>query len=139
MRWARPPGTQIFIYDFSELEAQRQNGWSAYACRHGSDVEVLLRFRADTLDYEYVISGSAAPLYPFIQQVHSIFGSNSFSPKDLYVEAGVSRSTAHRYIDRLHRAEVLRKRGHGNYVLTATALALKGKELTWPPAPAEGF
>ena len=78
----------------------------------------MVRFREETLDYELVIHGAAAPLFAEILDLKSHFGSKAFSPKDLYQNVGMSRATAHRMVTRLLLAGAVRKQGHGRYVLT---------------------
>jgi DNA-binding IclR family transcriptional regulator len=82
---------------------------------------MVLSFRAASLDYEHVLEGGAAALYPTVLHLQSEFGETTFTPKDLSQATGSSRATAHRQIDRLHRAGVLRKRAFGLYELDASA------------------
>jgi hypothetical protein len=42
--------------------------------RHSSDIEMLLRFRKEALDFEHVLEGGAAPFYPLILQIKTAFG-----------------------------------------------------------------
>ena len=70
----------------------------------GRDLEMVLRFRKETLDFEFVIAGGAASLYPELLRLKTAFGTNAFSPKNLTFETGLSRTAAHRLIARLYRA-----------------------------------
>jgi RecA-family ATPase len=109
--------SQIFVSRFAELEGAAPERLIRIRGRHSEDLEMVLRFRKETLDYEYVLEGGAAPLYPLILQIRTAFGTQSFGPKELCHATGVSRATAHRQIDRLFRAGALSKRGFGDYVL----------------------
>jgi RecA-family ATPase len=86
--------------------------------RHGEDLQLVLRFRKDTLDYEHVHESAAAPLYPVMKQIHAEFGADKFGIKELSHATGVSRVTAFRQIDRLRQADVIRRLSYGEYVLT---------------------
>jgi hypothetical protein len=86
--------------------------------RHPADVYLVLRFRKDSLDHEWVLENSAAELYPVMKQIQGEFSSKEpFGAKDLSQATGVSRATAYRQIDRLRYAGAIRKIGRGEYVL----------------------
>lgn len=108
---------QINISRFADLEGAAPERLVRLRGRHLSDVEMVLRFRKDTLDYEHVLEGGAAVFYPLLLQIENAFGSQPFGPKELCHATGVSRATAHRQIDRLHRSGALFKRGYGEYTL----------------------
>ena len=109
--------SQMFISRFPDLDGAAPERLVRIRGRHSEDLEMVLRFRKETLDYEHVLEGGAAVLYPAVLQLRSAFGSQAFSPKELTHVTGLSRATAHRQIDRLYRAGVLQKRGFGEYVL----------------------
>ena len=109
---------QIHISRFAELDSNAPERLVRVRGRHLEGNEVVLRFRKETLDHEYLLEGGAAPFYPLILQIQAAFETRTFSPKDLSQETGVSRATAHRQIDRLYRSGALVKRGYGEYVLT---------------------
>ena len=128
MHWAqRAAGTfamsaatevQIHISRFGELDSMATERLVRIQGRHLDGTELVLRFRKATLDYECILEGDAAALYPLMRQIQSTMGAQVFSPKELSQLTGVSRSTAHRQIDRLHRAGALTKRGFGEYMVT---------------------
>lgn len=107
---------QIHISRFGELDTNSPERLVRIRGRHLEGVEMVLRFRRDSLDYEHVLEGGAAPLYPLVLQIQTTFGSQPFGAKELAHATGVSRATAHRQIDRLYRAGALTKRGFGEYV-----------------------
>jgi len=109
--------SQIFISRFPELEGAAAERLVRIRGRHSQDLEMVLRFRKETLDYEHVLEGGAATLYPLLLQFRGAFGSNIFSPKELARATGLSIATSHRHIDRLYRAGAIQKRGFGEYVL----------------------
>ena len=88
--------------------------------RHLEDREMVLRFRKETLDYEFVLEGGAASMYPLVVQIKQEFGTQAFTPKALCGATGISRATAHRHIAQLLRAEALTKVAYGEYVLAAS-------------------
>lgn len=106
---------QIVISRFHEIDGPER--LVRMRVRHGDDLEMVLRFRKETLDYEHVLAGCAASSYPLIRQISADFGSRSFGPKELMDATGISRATAHRQISRLSDAGVLAKHGYGEYVL----------------------
>jgi len=85
--------------------------------RHTGGVELVIRFRKETLDQELILEGGGAPLYPEICMLRQTFGKSAFSPKDYQEATGSSRQTSTRHIARLVQADALRKKGYGEYVL----------------------
>jgi hypothetical protein len=108
---------QVFISRFADLDTASPERLVRVRGRHCTDVEMVLRFRKETLDYEHVLEGGAAPHYPLLLQIQLAFRKQSFTPKDLCMATGVARATSFRQIERLCRAGALQKRGHGEYVL----------------------
>jgi len=108
---------QIFISRFPDLDIAASERLIRVRGRHHEDLEAVLRFRKETLDFEHVLEGGAASCYPLLLQLRNEFGTEVFGPKELSHRTGVSRATAHRQIDRLHRSGVLTKRGYGDYSL----------------------
>jgi hypothetical protein len=106
----------IQVSRFSELDGPERLV-RIRARRHEADVQMVLRFRKDTLDHEHVLESSAAPLYPVMKQIMADIGTAPFGIKDLAQATGASRATAYRQIDRLRYAGVLQKTGRGQYVL----------------------
>jgi Fic family protein len=87
--------------------------------RHIQGTEIALRFRQETLDHEHILEGGAAPYYPLLLQLQTAFGSQAFGAKEISQSTGVSRATAHRQIDRLHRGGALVKLAFGDYTIAA--------------------
>lgn len=108
---------QINISRFADLDNAVPERLVRIRGRHFEDLEMVIRFCAETLSFDYVLKGGAASLYPVLLQIETAFGRDAFSPKDLAHATGWSRATAHRHIDRLHRAGALDKRGFGNYAV----------------------
>ena len=109
--------SQMFISRFPELDGASPERLVRIRGRHSEDLEMVLRFRKETLDYEHVLAGGAAVLYPAVVQLRTAFGDQPFSPKDMAHATGLGISTVHRHISRLYRADAVRKRGYGEYVL----------------------
>jgi hypothetical protein len=108
---------QIHISRFADLPGAAPERLVRVRGRHCADLELVLKFRPENLDYEHVLEGGSAPLYPLLLQIQTAFQNRPFGPKELCHETGVSRTTAHRQIERLFRAGALTKRGFGEYVL----------------------
>jgi AAA domain len=110
--------SQMHVSRFRDLDGNAPERLIRIRGRHQEGLELVVRFRKGTLDHEHVLEGGAAPLFPLIAQLQTAFGAQPFGPKELTHATGVSRATAHRQIDRLYRADVLTKRGYGEYVLS---------------------
>jgi RecA-family ATPase len=113
---------QIVVARFPDLDIAAPERLVRILGRHMEDLEMVLRFRKEGLDYQHVIEGGASSAYPLILQIHTTFGSQAFGPKQLTHETGVSRATASRQVDKLFRAGALTKRGYGEYVLDGVKL-----------------
>lgn len=109
--------SQIFISRFPDLDGAAPERLVRIRGRHSEDLEMVLRFNKETLSFEYVLDGAAAPLYPFIVELRAAFGQRPFSPKELTHATGLSVATVHRQLGRLYGAGAVQKRGFGEYVL----------------------
>jgi hypothetical protein len=109
---------QIHIRRFSELEGDAPERLVRIRGRHQKGVEMVIQFRAATLDHKLLLEGGASSLYPLVMQIQTAFGTQPFSPKDMSHQLGSSRATAHRQLTRLYKAGALEKRGYGEYVVT---------------------
>jgi hypothetical protein len=110
--------TQVHLSRFRDLDGGAAERLVRIQGRHSGDAYVVLRFRKDTLDFEWVLEGGAAEFYPVLKQIKAEL-SGTFGPKELSQATGVSRATAHRIIARLRFAGVLDKVGFGQYRLSA--------------------
>jgi len=108
---------QIHISRFKDLDGNAPERLVRVRGRHQGDLEAVLRFQKESLNYEHVLEGGAAPLFPLVLQLQTTFAGQAFGPKELSHSTGVSRATANRQIDRLYRANALTKRGYGEYVV----------------------
>lgn len=111
------PVSQIYISRFDDLEPVAPERLVQLRGRHGDDKELLLRFRKESLDYEFVLEGAGAALYPLVKEIQEHFQRKKFSPKELHLATGVSISTANRQLSRLLRADVLARPFTGEYQL----------------------
>jgi RecA-family ATPase len=85
--------------------------------RHSSDLYLALRFQKQTLGYEYVLEGGAAPLYPLLRRISGEFQKEPFTIKMLMDRTELSKAHAYRQIDRLRRADAVAKLEGNEYVL----------------------
>lgn len=108
---------QLHISRFRDLLDKAPERLVHIRMRHGADYQSVVRFRVPTLDYETVIEGEAASMFPELLGIYSEFGDRPFSPKDLYQSTGVSRATASRNIARLKASGALSRRGTGDYAI----------------------
>jgi hypothetical protein len=75
--------SQIHVSRFRELEGNAPERLVRIRGRHQEGLEMVVRFRKDTLDHEYVLEGGAAALYPLLRQIQADLGSQTFGPKEL--------------------------------------------------------
>jgi hypothetical protein len=105
----------IHVARFLELEDNAPERIVRIRMRHGEDLQLVLRFRKETLDYQIAFEGTAADCYPLLLDIRHAFPDKQFTPQDLSRETGVSRQTATRQIHRLLYHGAIRKEGHGSY------------------------
>jgi hypothetical protein len=103
---------QIHVSRFADLDIAAPERLVRMRARHATDVHLVLRFREKTEDYEHVIESGAAAFYPLMRQIQAEFGDVPFGVGELTQATGVSRATAHRWLDRLRFAGVLHKIQH---------------------------
>jgi len=112
----------IHIARFRELPGDAPERLIQGRGRHLKGFEAVIRFRETTLDYELVLEGPGAPLYVEITQINNEFGERTFSQKELYQQAGMSRTSAFRICQRLAAAGVLTRVRYGEYRLDPDVL-----------------
>lgn len=108
---------QLHLSRFSELASDSPDRLLRVRGRQQAGREMVLRFRPDRLDYEHVLAGPAAPLWPVIAEIAAHFKTGDFTPKELTHATGLSRRTVHRYVADLFRAGAVIKHGFGSYRL----------------------
>ena len=111
---------QIHISRYSEFAGAAPERLIRVRGRHLADLELVLRLRPESLNYEFILDGGGAPFYPLLLQIKRDFAEKSFGPKDLSLATGISRATINRNIQQLLQSDVLRKRAYGEYVLAVT-------------------
>jgi hypothetical protein len=108
---------QIHITRFGELDTMAPERLVRIRGRHQDGAEMVLRFRRESLDYEWIMEGGGSPLYPLFLELRTTFGAEPFGPKELAHATGLSRRSANRHIDQLYRGDLLSRRGYGQYVV----------------------
>lgn len=108
---------QLHICRFPDSDSNALERLVHMRCRHGKGNELAVCFREETLDYRILIEGAAAPFLPVIRQIQNTFKSQSFTPKDLCFETGMSRASAHRCLAPLLNTDILTRRETGVYAL----------------------
>ncbi len=108
---------QINISRFEHLDNSSPERLIRIRGRHSADLELVLRFRKETLNFEHVLEGSAASEYPLLLQIQSAFNGSAFGPKELLMATGLSLATVNRKIGKLCHAGALQKCGYGEYRL----------------------
>jgi hypothetical protein len=107
---------QVHMSRFADMDSAATERLVRIRGRHAADVQAVLRFRKETLDFEFLLEGGAAEHYPTIRQIQAELGRDvAFGPKELSGVMGFSRASAFRLIARLRGAGALQKRGHGQY------------------------
>jgi hypothetical protein len=108
---------QIHVSRFPDLDIGATERLVRMRPRHGVDVHMVLRFREKTEDYEYVLESGAAADYPLMKQIQTEFADRQFGVGELTGATGASRSTAHRWLNRLLFAGAIQKNQHHEYKL----------------------
>jgi hypothetical protein len=108
---------QAHMSRFADLDGASTERLVRIRGRHSADAQIVLRFQKETLNFEFLLEGSAAELYPVMRQIHFDLGATPFGPKEFAEATGASRATAFRLMSRLRSAGALQRRGHGQYVL----------------------
>ena len=81
---------------FPEMDGAAPGAMVRIRGRHCEDLEMVLRIRKDTLDFEHVLEGGAATLYPVLLQLKVAFRvANPSRPSDLSHATGLSIAAAH--------------------------------------------
>jgi hypothetical protein len=111
---------QLHVSRYRDLDSNAPERLIRIRGRHQAGLELVARFSVDTLSHDFVLAGSAAPVFPLIAQIREAFGGGVFGPKELSQALAISRPTAHRHIERLRSAGVINRRGYGEYLLVAS-------------------
>ena len=110
--------SQIHIARFAGTPMKSKERLVRVIGRHLDGVEFVMRFRASTLDYEFILEGSAASVYPQLVRLRNIYrAGQSFTWKDL-MASGYGRSRTFEMLQVLLDCDVLTKPSYGSYALT---------------------
>jgi hypothetical protein len=85
--------------------------------RRAGDLQLVLRFQKETLNYKHVLEGDAVPDFPLLRQIQAEFGGMPFSIKQLCAVTGLKHTHAYRKINQLRRADAVIKHDQGEYLL----------------------
>jgi hypothetical protein len=103
--------TLIFLERFPELEDD-QTRLVRIRSRHLASKELVIRLRAETLDFDFVMEGAASRDYPEIRHLwHQFPSAQAFSARQITDELGWPRTTAYRLLRRLTWCGILIKTG----------------------------
>jgi hypothetical protein len=108
---------EIHISRFPELPATADERLLQVRGRRLRGLELVVRFRPETYDYEFVLEGPASQYYPELERMRQVFADRTFSGKDICTDLGLPRPTAYRMIARLLSGGVLIRSGYGKYKL----------------------
>jgi hypothetical protein len=109
--------SQIHLSRFAELESGAPQRLVRIRGRHSDDTQLVLKFRKETLDFEFVMDGPRAEHYVVLQQIDAELGAAEFGPKELGQVTGLSRSAVTRLLARLRNTGGLTKKAYGKYQL----------------------
>jgi hypothetical protein len=107
--------TAIFIDKIPDLGIGAPQRLVRIEGRHTGESAHVLRFRAETLDYEHIFEGDAAQFWPEVIALRNEFVQQPFSPKDVMEKMGGSRQTITRLLNRLVAGGAIQRNGYGNY------------------------
>jgi hypothetical protein len=111
---------QIHMSRYPELDINEPARWLRVRGRHQDDLEMVVRLRKETLDYEFVFEGSAAALYPDVQQLKCEFGYKVFTPDQFGKATGLRHAQIYRNLKKLVGSGVVTKNSRGEYQLDGT-------------------
>jgi hypothetical protein len=106
---------QMQVSRFAELDIKAPERLIRIRGRHAADTHLVIRYRKETEDYDFVLENSAAELFPLLKQIHAEFADKTFAPADLAESTGLSRQTITRKIERLREANLLIRLKYGQY------------------------
>jgi hypothetical protein len=106
--------SQIYIARYPDLPNERLVRLMG---RSLDSLEMTLRFQKETLNYEWVLEGAGALHYAFIRDIQTEFKGQPFTAKNLYLNLGLARATAYRWLLILLRAGAVYKTGDDQYRL----------------------
>jgi hypothetical protein len=118
---------QIHVSRFAEFDTNAPERLVRVRGRHLDGVELVLRFRRETLDHEHVLEGGSAPVYPLVLQLQREFGNRAFSVKEMTQATGLSRATVHRQLNRLCQSGAVSRRAYGEYAVAVKATCDTGE------------
>lgn len=99
--------TQIVLGRFRELAVNDPARLVSVRGRHLEGLQAVVHFCADTLDYDFILEGAAAPLYPELCRLLRAFRAETFDNKKVQEKTGWSRSKAYDVLSALTMAGVL--------------------------------
>lgn len=102
--------TQIVLSRFPGLPLNDPARLVSVRGRHLEGLQAVLRFRPETLDYDFILEGAIAPLYPELSKLlHGLRGRASFDGKEAVEHSGWSRSKTYDVLAALTMAGILTK------------------------------
>lgn len=109
--------SQIHMSRFQDLESGAPQRLVRIRGRHADDTQMVLRFRKESLDFEFIMDGPKAEHYPILRQIEAELHNTEFGPKELGQATGLSRQSITRLISKLCGAGALNRRSRGRYQL----------------------
>ena len=100
---------QIVLGRFSELASDDPARLMSVRGRHIRGMETVLKFREDTLDFDFMLDGAAARYYPELRQLLRGLRGKSFDAKAAEQETGWSRGKTYQVLGQLTWAGILVK------------------------------
>ena len=100
---------QIVLGRFPELASDDPARLMSVRGRHIRGMEAVLKFREETLDFDFVLDGAASRYYPELRQLLRGLRGKSFDAKQAEQETGWSRAKAYQVLSHLTWAGILIK------------------------------
>lgn len=100
---------QVVLGRFPELALNDPTRLMSVRGRHLRGIEAVLRFREESLDFDFILDGAGARHYPELRQLLHAFRGTAFDAKRVHQETGWSQAKCYVVLSQLVGADILRK------------------------------
>jgi hypothetical protein len=103
--------TIIVVNRFNDAAEAEKERLIRIRGRKLEELDMVVRFEKDTLDYDWVFEGAASDEYPAVRQLEIEFGQCAFTVKQIISQLGWSRAKAYRTLQKMTYSGLLDKNG----------------------------
>lgn len=102
---------QIVVERFRELGEEETARLVSVRGRHLRGLQMVLRFREESLDFDFLMEGPASEEFPRLRQLVRAFRDKAFSAGDVNTELGWAKTQVYAMMSRLMASGIVRKNG----------------------------